>query len=117
MESTLRATESFETDWSGKAQYFVQDYPGRFAFTINDVGPDMIEADWDWRLDMRGSSRTEEGLVEMYRAGDGRRLVMFFKEFKRTIDSGGAEKVHEFPQGWTFRKMSKRLVLWEELPL
>ncbi len=113
---TLRATESFETDWDGKANYFVEDHPGTFEFTLKETGPDVIEADWDWVLDMRGSSRTEESEIEMYRAGDGRRLVMFFKVFERVIESGGTRKVHDAPQAWTFRKMSRRLVLWEELP-
>ena len=116
-EGTLRTTEIFETDWTGKARYFVQDHPGIFEFTLEETGPDMIQADWDWVLDMRGSSRSEKSDIEMYRAGDGRRLVMFFKNFKRTINSGGTEKVHDFPQSWTFRKLSRRLVLWEELPL
>ena len=115
-EGTVRATESFETDWTGKARYFVQDHPGTFEFILKETGPDLIEAGWDWVLDMRGSSRTEKGDIEMYRAGDGRRLVMFFKNFERIIVSGGRQKVHDFPQAWTFRKMSRRLVLWEELP-
>ena len=115
-ESSMRSTEKFETDWAGQARYFVQDHPGVFEFTIGETGPDLIQAVWDWELDMRGSSRTEKGDVEMYRAGDGRRLVMFFKNFERIIRSGGKQKVHDFPQAWTFRKMSRRLVLWEELP-
>ncbi len=116
-EGSLRGSETFETDWTGKARYFVQDYPGTFEFTLKETGPDLIEAGWDWELDMRGSSRTEKGDIEMYRAGDGRRLVMYFKDFERIIHSGGKRKVQHFPQAWTFRKMSRRLVLWEELPL
>jgi hypothetical protein len=115
-EGTLRATEAFETDWTGKASYFVQDHPGTFEFTLKETGPDVIEADWDWVLDMRGSLRSEKSDIEMFRAGDGRRLVMFFKVFERVIESGGSRKVHDAPQAWTFRKMSRRLVLWEELP-
>jgi hypothetical protein len=115
-EGTLRGTESFETDWMGKASYFVEDHPGKFAFELKETGPDLIVADWDWELDMRGSSRTEKADIEMYRAGDGRRLVMHFKDFERIVRSGGREKVQDFPQAWTFRKMSRRLVLWEELP-
>ena len=115
-QGTLRATENFETDWAGKARYFVQDHPGTFEFTFKETGPDVIEADWDWVLDMRGSLRSEKSDIEMYRAGDGRRLVMFFKVFERVIESAGGRRVHDSPQAWTFRKMSRRLVLWEELP-
>jgi len=116
-EGALRGSETFETDWTGKARYFVENHPGTFEFTLNKTSPDLIEADWDWVLDMRGSSRTETGDIEMYRAGDGRRLVMYFKEFERIVESRGKRKVHNFPQAWTFRKLSRRLVLWEELPL
>ena len=115
-EGTLRATESFETDWTGKASYFVQDHPGEFEFTLRETGADLIEANWDWMLDMRGSSRSEKGDIEMYRAGDGRRLVMFFRDFERIIETGGTRKVHDSPQAWTFRKLSRRLARWEELP-
>ncbi len=116
-EGSLRGSESFETDWTGKARYFVENHPGTFEFTLKETGPDLIEADWDWVLDMRGSSRTETSDIEMYRAGDGRQLVMYFKDFERVVLSQGQRKVHNFPQAWTFRKMSRRLVLWEELPL
>ncbi len=116
-EGSLRGSETFETDWTGKARYFVENHPGTFEFKLKKTGPDLIEADWDWELDMRGSSRTEKADIEMYRAGDGLRLVMYFKDFERIVLSQGQRKVHNFPQAWTFRKMSRRLVLWEELPL
>ena len=115
-EGMMRASETFETDWTGKARYFVQDHPGTFEFTLKETGPDMIEADWDWILDMRGSLRSEKSDIEMYRAGDGRRLVMYFTNFQRIIESAGGRNVHESPQSWTFRKLSRRLARWEELP-
>jgi len=115
-EGTLMGTEAFETDWTGSARYFVQDHQATFDFTITEAGPDAITAGWDWILDMRGSSRTEKSEIDLYRSGDGRRLVMHFKDFERIIESGGKKRILDAPQAWTFRKMSRRLVLWEELP-
>ncbi len=115
-ESMLASTETFETDWTGSTTYFVQDRPARFSFTMSEAGKDRIEGDWDWMLDMRGSSRSEKSDVEMYRAGDGRRLVMHFKNFLRTVESGGRRRIFDSPQAWTFRKLSRRQALWEELP-
>jgi len=108
--------ESFETDWQGVADYNVQGFPARFELRFEEAGPDAIKAVWDWDLDFQGSSRRETGDVEMFRAGDGRQLVMHFKEFKRVIESSSGDRVHQYPQAWTFRKLSRRLALWEELP-
>jgi len=108
--------EAFETDWEGLSNYSVQGYPARFNFRLNEADPDLLKASWDWDLDFRGSARREKGEVEVYRSGDGRQLVMNFLEFERVIESTSGDRRFALPQVWTFRKLSKRLVLWEELP-
>jgi hypothetical protein len=52
----------------------------------------------------------------MYRTGDGRFFVMEFDKLERVINLGEEEKVLSSSPSWTFRKASKRLVLWDELP-
>ena len=109
--------ETFETDWSGQANYTVQEKPATFSFVLDDITDDRIEASWDWVLNMHGSGREEHGKLELYRAGDGRRLVMHFKDFDRVIERAGQRMIHDKPQAWTFTKISRRLARWEELPL
>jgi len=116
-QGTISGDEAFETDWTGTANYSVQDLPGIFEFTLKNDDPDRLEADWYWSLDLRGSSRTENADIQMYRAGNGRRMVMYFKDFERIVKSGGNTRRFALPQAWTFRKLSRRLALWEELPL
>ena len=108
--------EAFETDWKGRADYSVQGFPGRFELRMQEVGPDVMKAIWDWDLDFQGSARRESAEIEMFRAGDGRQLVMHFKDFERVIESASGDQRYALPQSWTFRKLSRRLVLWEELP-
>jgi hypothetical protein len=108
--------EAFETDWQGHADYSVQGYPARFDLRLEQTGPDFMVGAWDWDLDFQGSARRETGRVEMFRAGDGRQLVMHFNDFERVIESTSGDRTFRLPQSWTFRKLSRRLVLWEELP-
>jgi hypothetical protein len=115
-EGTRGVSEAFETDWTGRATYSVQDLPGVFEFTLKNDDPDRLEADWHWVLDLRGSSRTENGDVTLYRSEDGRRMVMHFKNFERVIESAGGVRRSNAPHAWTFRKLSRRVALWEELP-
>ena len=109
--------ETFETDWSGQANYTVQEKPASFSFVLDEIAEDRIKASWDWVLNMHGSGREEHGKLELYRAGDGRRLVMHFKDFDRVIERAGQRMIHDKPQAWTFTKISRRLARWEELPL
>ncbi len=112
-----RIDEDFETDWTGSAKYTVQNLPATFDFKLGEVGPNEMTVEWTWDLDLRGSARREKANLEIFRVGDGRHLVMFFKEFERVIESGGRVMRADSPQAWTFSKRSRRLVLWEELPL
>lgn len=108
--------EAFETAWDGHAEYNVDGYPARFDFHLLETGPDVMTATWSWDLDFRGSGRREVSSIEMFRTGDGRQLVLNFHDFEKVISSSGGSRSYNLPQVWTFRKMSKRLVLWEELP-
>ena len=116
-EGNGRINEGFETDWNGSALYTVQNLPASFDLKLGKTGPNEITAEWIWDLDMSGSARREKANVEIFRTGDGRQLVIFFKEYERVIESGGRTMRSNSVQAWTFTKRSRRLVLWEELPL
>ena len=109
--------ETFETDWSGTTTYTVQNKVAEFKFLITEWDAEKIDADWFWSLDLKGSSRTETSKIKLYRAGDGRRLVMHFTEFQRLIERAGQKVIHDNEQAWTFTKVSKRHARWEELPI
>lgn len=109
--------ETFETDWTGTTTYKVQNNVAEFKFLITDFDDDQISADWSWSIDLKGSGRDETSKISIYRAGDGRRLVMHFTEFNRRIQRAGQTVIHDHDQAWTFVKVSKRLARWEELPI
>jgi hypothetical protein len=108
--------EQFDTNWAGRVEYDVQGAPAEFALTLTEGDKDGLRADWFWDLQFASSGRTEEGVVTIYRSGDGRKLVFLFDPWERRLRRG--EQVQAIPQSmtWTFIKASKRLVLWDELP-
>ena len=63
-----------------------------------------------------GSARIQEGDYTLYRAGDGRAMVLDFSSFEQRIEKPGPDEVATGDPSWTFKKASKRHVLWDELP-
>jgi len=112
---SLAAAEGFATDWSGTAEYRVRHSEARFAMTVAEADANLVAGTWDWVLDLGGSSREEEAGFTMYRAGDGRALVVNFVDFVKRIRRGDEVRQYTTPQAWTFRKVSSRLVRWEEI--
>jgi hypothetical protein len=113
---SLASIQGFETDWEGNADYIIRDMPARFSLNISKRDVDRIEGRWVWEVQMSKASRVEQGAYRMYRTGDGRFFVMEFDKLERVINLGEEEKVLSSSPSWTFRKASKRLVLWDELP-
>jgi hypothetical protein len=107
--------ESFETDWGGSADYYFKGRPGRFSLELTERNDKTIRGSWQWVLGHDEMRRTETARIMMYRAGDGRALVMNFEDLERSL-GGEAATVLAFHQVWTFRKASNRERLWEELP-
>jgi len=114
--TSMNSGEGFETDWNGKADYEVRDANGSFTLGIERRDADLIEGRWEWLLTAGRSVRLEEGDYRIYRTGDGRFMAFTFDAFTKTIRSGGKDEVYKGPLSWTFRKASKRLVRWDELP-
>jgi hypothetical protein len=114
--SSLSSSENFVTDWDGKAEYDYRQAKGKFALDFERRDKDVIEGTWDWTLDVGKSQRIQEGDYRLYRTGDGRFMVMEFVNFERRIQKPGADEVAQADPAWTFKKASKRLVLWDELP-
>jgi hypothetical protein len=108
--------EQFETDWQGHAEYeFKRRYPGVFDMKIEERDADTIKGRWEWTLEME-NTRIERGDFTMYRAGHGRSFVMKFDNYERIVIVDGHESVWRTDQVLSFRKISKRLARWVELP-
>lgn len=114
---SLAGPETFETDWTGQAEYYLSGQPATFAFVLEDGDRDRARGTWNWNIEFPSSARREDGAFTMYRGLDGRRLVLLFDRFERRVRRGEDVKTWTPERhAVTFVKASKRLVLWEELP-
>jgi hypothetical protein len=114
---SLSSAEGFKTDWDGRAEYSLPTSEGKFSLDLSKRDANLVEGRLNWRLEGEESYRTEEGDFRMYRSGDGRFFVIDFSNYRKTLLGRKGERVFETHPSWTFRKVSKRLVLWDELPL
>lgn len=113
---SLASPESFETDWAGRASYYMAGSPATFSLTLDDAGADAITGRWAWELSSEQTTRIENASVTLERTGYGRTLAMNFKDYRRTTTSGSQGRVLKAPVTWTWIKVSKRELLWDELP-
>jgi len=113
---SLASPEAFETDWDGKANYFMAGNPVVFELKLGECTADRIVGKWSWVLTVGNSMRREVADLVVYRSEFGRNLVMDFQNYERTITSGGKNKVMQAPQVWNWIKVSNRELLWDELP-
>ena len=117
--SSLQLPEDFETDWNGKANYYMGGNPGTFEITYRSRDAKRIEGSWHWEIQSTGEGRAEDASFALYRAGVGRSAVMRFEKLEREFRKQSTVRRIPFdpPPVWTFRKVSKRTdVLWEEFP-
>jgi hypothetical protein len=113
---SLAGPEAFETDWAGKASYYMAGKPASFSLALGSADADVIAGKWDWELATGSSARHETADVTIQRTGYGRTLAMDFKGYERTFTSGPHGNVLKGPMTWTWVKVSKRELLWDELP-
>ncbi len=113
---SLIAPEAFETDWNGKATYYLVGQPATFEIALDERTDTTIRGTWKWDVQFEDSGRTETGTFTLYRASDGRQMVLKFDRWERIIRRRDEVKRYSRPPAWTFVKASKRLVLWEEIP-
>lgn len=112
---SLASAEAFVTDWSGKAVYYLAGEPASFDLGITHRDANMIRATWTWKVEFTDSGRTEMGTVTMFRAGDGRQLVFHFDKLERIVRRRDQVKHYPMETSWTFTKVSKRIVQWDEV--
>jgi hypothetical protein len=116
---SIQLPEEFETDWNGKATYYMGGRPGTFELAYKSRDEKRIEAGWHWQIESADEGRTEDASFLAYRAGVGRNIVFKFDKFEKELRRKDSVRRIPFvpPPVWTFRKVSKRTdVLWEELP-
>ena len=109
------AAEGFVTDWTGEANYEVRRVPANFAMKIEQGDLNTASGSWDWTLDFGDSSRVEKAGFKLYRAGDGRSMVVLFEDLERVVRRGSSDRRHEIARAWSFRKASRRHVRWDEV--
>jgi hypothetical protein len=107
--------EAFETDWDGRAVYYLAGQPATFEIKLTEADKDHLAGTWNWGVEFPDSSRHEKGTFEMYRSADGRQLVVNFHDLERVTRRGERKETFSAAPVWIFRKASKRLVLWDEL--
>lgn len=113
---SISTPEGFETDWEGKASYALAGAPVTFAMNLERAEAHVLAGTWDWDAEFPDSARKEVGKFEAFRAGDGRSLVLHFTSYQRSVRRKDKVRTTEALPVWTFRKVSKREALWDELP-
>lgn len=113
---SLASPEAFETDWSGKATYYLSGSPVEFALRVEDGGSDEMRGTWNWSVEFADSGRSERGRFRIYRIDRGRDLAVLFEEYERVQRRFDKVSRWDNPPVWVFNKASKRVVLWDELP-
>ena len=113
---SLASTEAFETDWDGKASYYLAGAPVNFELKVGASTADRLVGSWTWTLKAGTTGRSETANIVMYRTWDGRTLLMDFQNFEKKITRGDKERVFKTPVVWNWIKISKRELLWDEFP-
>jgi hypothetical protein len=113
---SLANPEAFETDWEGKALYYMAGSPVNFELKLGPSTTDRILGKWLWDLAIDSTTRRESADVVIYRTGFGRTLLMDFQNYEKTITERGKNRIMKAPVVWNWVKISNRELLWEELP-
>ena len=113
---SLAGPEAFETDWTGKTTYYLAGNPVTFDLGVVSSDADKITGTWNWVFEFGRSGRRETANLVLQRTGYGRNLLMDFRDFQRTITRDGENQIFKVPTAWNWIKVSKRELLWDELP-
>jgi hypothetical protein len=112
---SLANAEAFETDWTGRSSYYLAGEPATFECVLTQRDANTLQGNWNWKLEFEDSGRVEVGTFTIYRAGDGRQLVMRFDKLERQLRRRDEVKRYQMNTSWTFTKASKRILLWDEV--
>jgi hypothetical protein len=113
---SLANPEAFETDWDGKAVYYLAGTPVTFELKLGACNADQILGAWSWILETEQTARRETADIVIHRTGNGRTLLLDFQNYQKKLRRGGEEKSIRIPLAWTWTKVSKRELLWDEIP-
>ena len=113
---SLASPEAFESDWDGKAIYYMAGNPVTFELKLGESTGERIVGTWSWVLTVGNSMRRETADIVIYRTIYGRTLLMDFVNYEKTITSNGKNKIMQAPVAWNWTKISNRELRWEELP-
>ncbi len=109
--------EQFETGWDGRAAYFFAGKPGLFEISLEDTSASRLHGSWRREFTLSGTRVAERGAFTIARSGDGRWLLLDFDDLRLGRQSAdGVVQERSTSRSWTFRKVSRRVVRWEELP-
>lgn len=109
--------EKFSTDWTGQASYRSRKSEGAFSLTFSERDENAAVGDWRWLVDYGDSSHEDVGHFTLYRGGDGRSMVFDFDQFEQIQRRPQRTDHIPFQNALLFRKVSKRLVEWDAIPL
>jgi len=113
---SMSTPEAFETDWNGKAEYYMAGSPVAFELKLLAGDARELKGTWSWIVTFPDSGRRESSDLRMVRTGFGRDLRMEFLTYERTIMRGGQNSTVKGPMAWTWVKVAARELLWDELP-
>jgi hypothetical protein len=113
---SLASPEAFETDWDGKAEYYVAGSTVTFELKLAKSTADRIAGTWSWDLKIDRSGRRETADIVIHRTAYGRTLLMDFQNYARTISRDGQDQTVRLPVAWGWTKISNRELIWDELP-
>ncbi len=113
---SLANPEAFETDWDGRANYYMLETPVTFDLKLQKGTPDRLTGTWFWELKKGTGVRRETADVVIYRTHYGRTFLIDFQNYESTVTSHGKDNTFRAPKIWNFLKVSNRELLWDELP-
>jgi hypothetical protein len=87
-----------------------------FELKLANADATKLTGAWFWDLEIGDSARKEKADVVVYRTGYGRTLQMDFNNYEKTIRRSGVDQMARVPTSWAWTKISKRELLWAELP-
>ena len=113
---SLASPEAFESDWDGKALYYLAGNPVIFELKLGECTANRIVGKWEWVLSTGTAMRKETADIVIYRTVYGRSVVMDFQNYEKTISDNVKNKVMRAPVVWNWIKISNRELLWDEFP-
>jgi len=111
----LGKAEGFATGWDEPVRYGLRRGEGQFGVALTARSADRLEGRWEWTVDLGSSGREEHGVFSMYRVFDGRTLYIDYSQMEKVLRREGKESRMQLPHKLAFRKVSRRVVDWEEI--